>query len=168
MAKWSRKEIQDRALAELNQAGATGVRYMELAKRIHSAAPQTPFNTVVGSLHDLSLKNQEIVRPSRGFWVLKKYWEKEGGDSAPIDKTQETGSAIIESPTKNNSEESYYEPFVEWLLGQDQAIDAMVVGGNTFKNKWATPDVIGTYKPRKSDPVSFPIELCICRDQDRW
>lgn len=35
----------------------------------------------------------------------------------------------------------------------------MVVGGNTFKNKWATPDVIGTYKPRKSDPIQFPIEL---------
>lgn len=34
-----------------------------------------------------------------------------------------------------------------------------MVGGSTFKNKWATPDVIGTYKPRKSDPVAFPIEL---------
>jgi hypothetical protein len=132
---------------------------MELAKKIHSAAPETPFNSVVGSLHDLSLKNQEIVRPTRGLWALKKYWEKDGNDPFPLGKAQETASTIIEAQPKNSNEESYYEPFMEWLLGQDQVIEAMVVGGNTFKNKWATPDVIGTYKPKKSDPITFPMEL---------
>ena len=47
MTKWSRKEIQDRAIKELEQAATTGIRYMELLRKIHAAAPETPFNTIV-------------------------------------------------------------------------------------------------------------------------
>jgi hypothetical protein len=148
MAKWSRKEIQDRACLELEQASSPGIRYMELAKKIHAATPETPFKSIAGALHDLSVKSEEIVRPSRGLWVLKKYSEKETSDGGSVDQ-----------PKGQPKEETYYEPFAQWLIGQDQVIEAMVVGGNTFKSKWATPDVIGTYKPKKSDPVHFPIEL---------
>jgi hypothetical protein len=158
MAKWARKEIQDRALSELTQAAADGIRYMELAKKIHAAAPETPFNSIVGALHDLSLKNPEIARPSRGLWVLKKHWEKASSDPSKHDPVLGIDQTLAEKTAKI-SEESYYGPFADWLLGQDQAIEAMVVGGSTFKSKWATPDVIGTYKPKKSDPVPFPIEL---------
>ncbi|MGB6535519.1 MAG: hypothetical protein WBF58_06100 [Xanthobacteraceae bacterium] len=111
MIKWARKEIQNRALGELKGAGVIGIRYMELAKRIHAAAPETPFNSIVGALHDLSLKDEEIVRPSRGLWVLKKYWEKEGGDSKKNQISQETASAIVEIQPKNYNEETYYESF---------------------------------------------------------
>jgi hypothetical protein len=159
MTKWARKEIQERACTELEQAGANGVRYMELAKRIHEAAPETPFNSVVGALHDLSLKNSDIVRPSRGLWVLKKYFKKETDDAPSIEPPKETDSAIIETRARRVEEQAYYEPFAQWLVGEDQVIEAMVIGGSTFRDKWATPDVIGIYKARKSDLVPFPPEI---------
>ncbi len=159
MTKWNVKQIQDRAIAELMDVGSSGVRYAELVKKIHSYTPETPLNTVVGSIQALSKKPEEIVRPSRGLWVLKKYWDKEGNDSASTNSPQKVATNISTAGTKNASEEDFYELFADWLVGQDQVIESMVVGGNTFKNKWATPDVIGTYKPRKSDPVPFPIEL---------
>jgi hypothetical protein len=152
MAKWNRGEIQKRAREELEASGPTGVRYMELAKRIHSATPETPFNSIVGSLHDLSVRTPDIVRPSRGLWVLKKY--AEGG--APIELAKEE---VVETPARRAEEQTYYEPFAQWLVGEDQVIEAMVVGGSTFRDKWATPDVIGTYKARKSDLVHFPLEI---------
>jgi hypothetical protein len=77
---------------ELEEASSKGIRYMELAKKILAAAPETPFNTIVGSLHDLSLKNQDIMRPSRGLWVLKKYAEKDS--SEPVSPDRETGSTV--------------------------------------------------------------------------
>ncbi|HEX2632527.1 MAG TPA: hypothetical protein VHM22_06950, partial [Bradyrhizobium sp.] len=158
MAKWTRKDIQNRAQVELEQSGEAGIRYMELAKRIHALSPDTPFNSVVGALHDLSLKNPEIVRPIRGLWVLKQFWAKEAKESiADSSKAPLSNQSVVKS--KSASEDDFYELFADWLVGQDQVIESMVVGGSTFKNKWATPDVIGTYKPRKSDPVTFPIEL---------
>jgi hypothetical protein len=159
MTKLSRREIQDRARRYLEQA-SSGIRYMELAKKIHDADPETPFNTIVGSLHDLSLRSEEIVRPSRGLWTLKKYAEKEPNDLSRIDQPKDISSVTVEPRGRRPEDESaYYESFAQWLIGQDQVIEAMVVGGNTFRSKWATPDVIGTYKPKKSDPVPFPIEL---------
>jgi hypothetical protein len=152
MAKWNRGEIQKRAREELEASGSGGIRYMELAKKIHSATPETPFNSIVGSLHDLSVKSPDIVRPNRGLWVLKKY--AEGG--APIEPLKEE---IVETPARRAEEQTYYEPFAQWLVGEDQVIEAMVVGGSTFRDKWATPDVIGTYKARKSDLVHFPLEI---------
>lgn len=159
MTKWSRREIQNRAIRELEQAATTGIRYMELARKIHAAAPETPFNTIVGSLHDLSLKNQEIMRPSRGLWALKRFLEKEIGEFGESKQMLEVPPTLDEGRVRKADELEYYEPFAQWLVGQDLVIEAMAVGGNTFKNKWATPDVIGTYKPRKSDPVHFQIEL---------
>src|SRR4051812_17840574 len=102
MAKLTVKEIQDRALAELAAASATGIRYMELAKKIHSAAPETPFNTVHGALHGVSL-SQEIVRPSRGLWVLKKFWEKDAGAATKPELVSENNS-LAEKIQKLNEE----------------------------------------------------------------
>ena len=32
-------------------------------------------------------------------------------------------------------------------------------GGNAFKDKWGTPDVIGIREPKKSDIIQFPTEI---------
>src|SRR6185503_5563154 len=92
-------------------------------------------------------------RPSRGLWMLKKFSEKElVADTAEPKTFSETQISKI-------TEEQFYEPFAQWLVGEDEINVAMFVGGNGFKSKWATPDVIGTYKTKKSDPLQFPIEL---------
>jgi hypothetical protein len=36
---------------------------------------------------------------------------------------------------------------------------AIPVGGNLFRDKWGTPDVIGVREPRKSDIIKFPTEI---------
>ena len=131
---------------------------MELAKKIHAAAPDTPFNTIVGSLHVLSL-SPDIVRPSRGLWVLNKYAKNESTDFVSTEPSKETASTIAEARARRVEEQAYYEPFAQWLVGENQVIEAMVMGGSTFRDKWATPDVIGTYKARTSDLVKFPLEI---------
>lgn len=159
MPKWSQAQIKNHAIQELEQAGPTGLRYSELHKKLVLASPETSPNTITGSLHVLST-NPIIVRPSRGLWVLKKHWEAETDERELRPKVDaESEPAIAELQVEKVDEAAYYQPLKEWLIDQEEVIEAMVIGGSAFKNKWATPDVIGTYKPKKSDPVSFPIEL---------
>jgi hypothetical protein len=98
--------------------------------------------------------DSDIMRPSRGHWMLTKYANEEpksGSDSQQITRDEKDESF---------REESFYEPFAEWLWRVEQEVNGVhIVGGNTFRSKWATPDVIGTYKKQPSDPVNFPLEL---------
>jgi hypothetical protein len=154
MAKWNTRSIKEHALAEL-QRSPKGIRYGELVKKISAATPETPPNTIVGSLQGLSQENSEIVRPSRGLWILKKYVEKEAGDTPLVEESKDP----IAETTTRFAEEKTYEPFARWLVAEEQVIEALVIGGKIFKDKWATPDVIGTYKERKSDLIPFPLEI---------
>ena len=41
----------------------------------------------------------------------------------------------------------------------EECTKAIEVGGNAFKDKLGTPDVIGIREPRKSDIIQFPTEI---------
>lgn len=41
----------------------------------------------------------------------------------------------------------------------EECTKAISVGGNLFKDKWGTPDVVGVREPRKSDIVKLPTEI---------
>jgi hypothetical protein len=159
MAKISTNEIRERALRYLNEA-PQGIRYMELVKKVHDSAPETPINTVHGSVYSLS-KTHEIVRPSRGLWVLKKYAQSVESEVKGVAERQ---NKEIEVEARGEriklAEEEFYGAFADWLrTDAEEVVETLVMGGATFKNKWGTPDVIGVYKPRKSDFISFALEI---------
>jgi hypothetical protein len=57
-------------------------------------------------------------------------------------------------------EEHFYQPFAEWLVNElEECTKAIPVGGNTFRDKWGTPDVIGVRESRKSDIIKFSTEI---------
>ncbi len=65
---------------------------------------------------------------------------------------------------KGNSErikeEDFYKPFAGWLVDElEECTKAIALGGNKFKGKWGTPDVIGIREPRKSDIITVPTEV---------
>ena len=64
-------------------------------------------------------------------------------------------------PAKEKIQENaFYEPFADWLINElEECTKAIPVGGNVFKDKWGTPDVIGIREPRKSDIIKFPTEI---------
>ena len=58
------------------------------------------------------------------------------------------------------SEEEFYRPFADWLVKElEESTKAIALGGNRFKDKWGTPDVIGIRVPRQSDIVKPPTEI---------
>lgn len=67
-----------------------------------------------------------------------------------------------EAPTiaRGIREEDFYKPFADWLINEvEEATKAIPLGGNKFRDKWGTPDVIGIRESRRSDIITFPTEI---------
>lgn len=61
---------------------------------------------------------------------------------------------------KKITEQDFYQPFADWLLNElEDCTKVEVVGGATFGDKWATPDVIGVLKSKASDIFKFEPEI---------
>lgn len=57
-------------------------------------------------------------------------------------------------------EQYFYVPFAEWIRDDlGECTKAIPLGGNKFKNKWGTPDVIGIRTSRHSDVIKSSPEI---------
>jgi hypothetical protein len=89
-----------------------------------------------------------VYKPARGLFRHTAFREAE-----PIEEKT--------SPLKKKVEElDFYPPFADWLVSElEECTKAIPLGGNKFKDKWGTPDVIGIRAPRKSDIIQPPTEI---------
>jgi hypothetical protein len=144
VAKLNVAQIRKLAL-DIVKDSPGGIRYGELLKRILTTNPETPGNTIQGSIYDLHERfPNEVAKPSRGLFVVS------GMDTA-------MPAAEIQGGT---DEARFYKPFADWLKNDlDEATISVGLGGAGLRGKWATPDVVGVYKSSASDVVKFPIEL---------
>ncbi|MEH6421224.1 hypothetical protein [Pseudomonas sp. CGJS7] len=143
----ARKRVADAAL-KIVTANPTGIRWADLARAVAAALPDENRNTITGSLH--TFRNNlppGITRPDRGVYAL--------GDSA----SHEPAPASVSTATKHR-ESAFYKPFALWLENDlEEVTVAKPIGGNGAGGKWGTPDVIGLYEARPSDPIKFPTEV---------
>jgi hypothetical protein len=145
----SREKIISKAI-ELLSENPDGIRYSDLVRRIHEEFPEIPVNTIRGTVWNLDTRVLEIYKPARGLFRHTQF--KEEGVSK---------EELIPSPgTPHVSEEDFYQPFADWLVNElEECTKAIPLGGNKFKDKWGTPDVIGVREPRKSDIIKPPAEI---------
>jgi hypothetical protein len=95
----------------------------------------------------------EVTKISRGVYTLSKNEETSAADGLDPDNLETQEIEITTSKGKATiNEDSFYEPFAEWLKGAGEANEAEALGGNILKGKWGTPDVLGVLKPVSSDP----------------
>jgi hypothetical protein len=149
MAKLTTNQIRDvaRKIIESNKGG---IRYGDLHAMIAKQSPETPLNTIHGSIWDLHLRYpQEISKPSRGLFVP-------GHDGAAKVVTKEEH----EQEEQKFKEDEFYGLFADWLKNDlDEVTDAASLGGAAMGKKWGTPDVVGVYKPLASNLIKFPLEI---------
>jgi hypothetical protein len=149
MAKLSIAEIRKFAV-EIIRANPGGIRYQQLREQIRAQHPETPANTIAGSIWDLDVKMpSEVQKPSRGLYV-----------PATGQASGQKESDQLTRPADLKKEEQFYEPFAEWLQRDlNEATIAAPIGGAGLKSKWGTPDVVGVYKPLAKDRIKFPLEV---------
>jgi len=128
-----------------------GIRYSEFVRQIHNALPETAENTIQGTIWNLEVRVPESVfKPARGVFLHAKYRE-----------TTEPVEPKTARPARQKFHESdFYEPFAGWLVKElEECTKAIAIGGNLFRDKWGTPDVIGIREPKKSDIIKLPTEI---------
>lgn len=136
---------------ELVTATPEGKRYSQLVKEIAVAYPDIPVNTIHGSLHKFrSDLPDQVYLPTRGLYKAIKF--KDTGE-----ETKELTKKIRDEKIK---EEDFYEAFGEWLVNElEECTKVTALGGNRFRDKWGTPDVIGIREARRSDIIKPPTEI---------
>lgn len=143
----ARKRVADAAL-ELIEANPDGIRWADLFRGVERALPGEKKNTIVGSLHHF--RNHlpaGVSRPDRGVYAMMNI-------SAQAATPAGVGAAA------KVRESDFYQPIADWLVVDlEEATRAEPIGGNRAGEKWGTPDVIGLYEARPSDPIKFTTEV---------
>lgn len=139
---------------ELLEQSPEGLRYSVLRNKIQVADPGFNSNTINGSIWNLdTLFPEKVYKPSKGLYRLTKY-------KPPESEIPEVPATPPPSSAPKIKEEAFYAPFADWLVNEiEDATQAIPLGGNTFKDKWGTPDVIAKQESRRSDIIKGPTEI---------
>ena len=142
----ARDQVASAATAAIMAAPA-GIRWTELHQAVRTELPTIKVNTVTGALrHFQTNLPPGIIKPERGLYLA----------------TVNVVASSEPELTKKSSlkEQDFYEPFAAWLRDEmEEATVATALGGSHLKEKWGTPDVIGLYRPKATDPIKFSEEL---------
>jgi hypothetical protein len=145
-----REEIVSNAI-EILKTNPNGVRYSDLVRKIHDKLPEIPVNTIHGTVWNLEIRvPKEVYKPARGLFRFAAFAEVESikDEQKPTHKVEKM------------EEEDFYRPFTDWLVNElEECTKAIPLGGNRFRDKWGTPDVIGKREPLRSDIVKAPTEI---------
>src|SRR3989304_1810786 len=69
-------------------------------------------------------------------------------------------SDLLPKPPKMTKEEDFYGSFADWLVNDvEECTKAIPLGGNRFRDKWGTPDVVGKRESKRSDIIQAPVEI---------
>jgi len=147
------EKIKAKAFEFLEQS-PEGLRYSVLRNKIQAADATFNSNTINGSIWNLdAVFPDKVYKPSKGLYRLLKY--------KPIESETPEQQVPVPITTLNKiKEEQFYAPFSDWLVNEiEDATHAIPLGGNIFKDKWGTPDVIGKQESRRSDIIKGPTEI---------
>ncbi|MFZ4535045.1 hypothetical protein [Propionivibrio sp.] len=146
------ERIKAKAL-ELLEQYPEGLRYSELHGKILATDGSFKPNTINGCIWNLDATYPEkVYKPSKGLFRLLK--------DKPTEIEVLTPSPATTVTTSKVKEEDFYAPFADWLKNEiEDVTHAIPLGGNKFKDKWGTPDVIGKRESMRSDIIKGPTEI---------
>jgi len=144
----SKRDIIRSKALELLEKNPNGIRYSNLVNMISKKFPTIPKNTIEGSVWNIHKKFPEkVCKPERGLFRHVKFKDVE------IKEDKATENQILK-------EDLFYESFAAWLKNETkEATKAIPLGGNKFKDKWGTPDVIGIRKSELDDIIKIEGEI---------
>ena len=145
------EEIQKMAIGTLSE-NPNGIHYSDLVRLVKEKLPDIPVNTVHGNVWDIAtVFPSEVYKPARGLFRHARY---ASDDNYKID------DQVASKKEKTKPEQSLYAPFAVYLVNElEECTKAIPLGGNRFKDKWGTPDVIGVKKPMPSDIIKSEVEI---------
>jgi hypothetical protein len=126
-----------------------GVRYTDLQNLILDSLPGINPNSIGGVIWNLDTTfPEEVYKADRGLFRHVSFREPQ-----PPERIVEPVVTTPGEPIQLR-EEDFYPSFAEYLQRDIEEVSkAIPLGGNKFKDKWGTPDVIGITKPMPTDII---------------
>jgi hypothetical protein len=135
-------QIREFVLSELRNGP---MRRSTIIKKTLAGLPGSNANTITGTIHQLSVEQKIVRHAEKGVWTLP------------------SGMPLVDrKPVSTLHEEDFYKSFANWLIEDvAECTNATALGGNVFRGKWGTPDVVGVFQVsdkaryRRNEIVSF-------------
>lgn len=146
-----RHRIRQIALYELERR-PDGMRFTELHRAVQATDPSLKVKTITGAIWDLQNKLPDLVaKPSKGLFRHTKHLDCAAPQPCKPGKR----------PTRQRvREDEFYPLFANWLRDElEEVTHAIALGGNVFKDRWGTPDVLGKNESRRSDVIKGPTSI---------
>ena len=106
-------------------------------------------NTTIWNLD--AIEPERVYKPVKGLFRLREFEEP-----TPIELAVEV--PISQLPRLR--EDVFYPLFANWLKNElEEVTHAISLGGNVFKDRWGTPDVIGKSESKRSDVIKGPTSI---------
>jgi len=141
MPQQSRQKAVLQAILKLLDENPHGLVRADLLRRITEKGYRE--GTAQWALWQLS-KRKKVYKPERALYLHAKYQADQEDDQDVGDTPQ----------AKSVKEEEFYQSFAEWLVEDVEDLTrAIPLGGNKFRDRWGTPDVIGKKESLKSDII---------------
>ncbi|MEM5811123.1 MAG: hypothetical protein QXG91_00010 [Candidatus Aenigmatarchaeota archaeon] len=143
-AKEKQKIVREEAIKILENT-PNGLRYSEIVNEINTKYPNFKIKEIQWAIWDLDRRfPDKVYKPGRGLFKHIKFKEV----------------SMMEIKREKIREEEFYKPFAEFLMNEtEEATKAIPLGGNRFKDRWGTPDVIGIKEPSRGDIIQVPTEV---------
>jgi hypothetical protein len=137
---------------DLLKKNPQGLRYSDLHRQIRSTDAALNANTINTSIWNLDTVEPELVyKPVKGLFRLLEFEEP-----SPIEPPVE--APVSQLPRIR--EDVFYPLFANWLKNElEEVTHAISLGGNVFKDRWGTPDVIGKSESKRSDVIKGPTSI---------
>lgn len=137
---------------KLLKANPQGLRYSDLHRQIRITDPGLNASTVNTSIWNLDSVEPELVyKPVKGLFRMREF-EEPVPDDLPMDIAATQQSRI--------REDVFYPLFAGWLKNElEEVTQAIALGGNAFRDRWGTPDVIGKSESKRSDVIKGPTSI---------
>ena len=126
------------------------MRYSDLVNKIKESLPDILTNTIQWTVWNLDVtRPSEVYKPSKGLFIHVVFRDR-----------QITAKESEVTPKPQIGEEDFYRSFADYLVNDlEECTKAKPLGGNVFKDKWGTPDVIGIEKSKPSDIVKHEVVI---------
>lgn len=129
----------------------SGLRFAEIKRYVqHHLDPSIKQSNIPANLVKLvEISDGKITKVDKGLYQLASNLGNVSHEE------------IITTPSsKKITEQDFYQSFADWLVNElEDCTKTEVVGGASFGDKWATPDVIGVLKSKPSDIFKFEHEI---------
>lgn len=129
-----------------------GLRFSEMLRLVHASHQDLKTKTIEGALWNLDrVANDRVYKPVKGLYRLLRF--KETKDLA-LDR------ADGKPECSRIREDDFYPLFAAWLRDDlEDVTHAIPLGGNAFRDRWGTPDVLGKNESRRSDVIKGPTSI---------